>query len=62
MTGIGEIPGGEDEVKDGFGYLFWGVGHFYGIEKINGHFNLVDYCFEQLIHAVRGGHEGRVLL
>ena len=62
MIDISKIPGGEYEVVGGCGDLFWGKGNFYGIGKIGGCFNLVDHCFEQLIHVVRGGHAGGVLL
>ena len=62
MIGIGEIPGGEDQVVGGCGNLFEGVGNSSIIGKIDGHFDLVDDHFERLIDIVRGGHVGSILL
>ena len=61
-TVVRKIPGGEDDVICGGGYFLRGVSYFSGINKIDGHLNLVNNGLKRLVDIVRGGHAGGVLL
>ena len=61
-AGVGEILCQENKVIGGCCNLLGGEWGSFCVDKVNGHFDLVDECFERLVDAVCGRHAGDVLL